>query len=150
MDRQYRLSQEIIKLSNASSWDEARPEWEVGDIYRVRTKRACLCGHFPITKLCILRNKKNGREATLGSVCVLKFLEVDLGTLFDAIGRIQEDDKKALNAKMIDHAHDRGWLNDWERKFYLDTLRKKKLSKKQLDTRVKLNRKVLAKADFER
>ena len=42
-------------------------------------------------------------------------------------------------------AHEKKWLNDWERAFYLDTFRKRKLSEKQENCRVKINDRILSK-----
>jgi len=62
---QYKLATEIIALSGAKQWDEAKPEWELIDIYQSKTPRTCLCGHSPIIEVCILHNKATGKMASL-------------------------------------------------------------------------------------
>ena len=44
----YRLTQEIMDRSVAKTWAEAKPEWEIAEVYRAGQADACLCGHFPI------------------------------------------------------------------------------------------------------
>lgn len=144
MSDEYKLASAIIPLSDAARWDEAKLEWELAEIYRRKEPDTCLCGHYPINELCILRNKKNNNNAIVGNVCVNKFLGLNSKKLFDAIKRIQKDIERALNAEVIDHAHKCGWFNAWDRNFYLNTWRKRNLTGKQLGIRTKLNRRVLA------
>lgn len=141
--QEYRLTQEIISRSRADTWDEAQLEWALVEVYREDDPMACLCSHFPINEICVLANKLNGNEAIVGNVCVKKFLGLPSDKIFAAIGRIAKDETRALNAEAIVHAHERGWINDWERKFYLDTWRKRSLSSKQEAKRLQINRLVL-------
>ena len=140
---EYKLSQEIINLSDADCWDLAKLEWELEDVYREDEPDTCLCGRFPINEICVLRNKRNNNQTIVGNVCVKKFLGLPSDKIFQAIHRISEDDDKALNAEAIDHARKKGWINDWEKKFYIDTWRKRKLTRKQHVKRLEINKKVL-------
>ena len=58
----YRLVQEIVALSVADNWNAAKQEWELGEIFTVPDTKpgTCLCGHHPIIKHCVIRNRKNG------------------------------------------------------------------------------------------
>lgn len=145
MATDYKLPEEIIKLSNADIWDEAKLEWYLESVYWEEEPDQCLCGQYPINELCYLRNKKNGNRALVGNQCVKKFLGLESGKVFDALKRISKDVKKALNAETINHAHTKRWINDWERKFYMDTWRKRNLSGKQLEKRIQINEKILTK-----
>lgn len=139
----YKLPEAIVALSVAKRWDEARLEWRIEDIYWEQEPDTCLCGHFPINELCYLRNIKNNARALVGNVCVKKFMGLPSDQMFEAIKRIAHDDSRALNPQAIDHAHSKGWINDWERKFYFDTWRKRKLSGRQLVKRIQINQLVL-------
>src|SRR5439155_12741988 len=112
-------------------------------IYFDDEPRTCLCGHFPIIEICTILNQQNGQSADVGNCCVKKFLGLPSDKIFQAIKRIRKDGKKALNAETIQHAHERGWINDWERKFYFDTMRKQRLSEKQRAKRQQINQLVL-------
>jgi hypothetical protein len=57
--------------------------------------------------------------------------------------RIAQDNERSLNAESINHAHRKGWLTDWERKFCFNTMRKRNLSERQLKKRIQINDKVL-------
>lgn len=138
------LGRRIVELSEADDWDRARLEWRIEDIYIQRRPETCLCGHFPINELCVLRNKKNHNKATVGNVCVKKFMKLPSERMFDAIKRVTADETKAFNVQVIEHSFAKHWINDWEKKFYLDTWRKRNLSGPQLAKRREINRKVLA------
>jgi hypothetical protein len=142
---EFQLSQGIIALSVANSWDEAKLEWELAEIYREDDPDTCLCSHYPINEICVLRNTHNGNTAIVGNVCVKKFLGLPSDKIFVAIKKISEDDCNALNVEAIVHAHQRGWVSDWDRKFYIDTWRKRNLSVKQMNKRIQINQKVLNK-----
>lgn len=144
MADRYRLPEEIIALSVAENWDEARLEWRIEDIYWEEVPDTCLCGQFPINEMCYLRNIENGRRALVGNVCVRKFMGLPSGQMFDAIKRVAKDDSKPLNAEAIGHAFAKGWITEWERKFYFDTWRKRNLSLKQMAKRIQINTRVLA------
>ena len=140
----YKLGREIIALSEADRWDRARLEWWIEEIYIQREPETCLCGHFPINELCVLRNEKNGHSAIVGNVCVKKFMKLSSDKMFAAIKRVTDDETNAFNVELIEHAFTKGWINQWERGFYLDTWRKRKLSDRQMAKRLQFNRKILA------
>jgi hypothetical protein len=140
---EYQLSQEIVRLSNASTWAEARKEWALEKVFIQSQPSRCLCGQFPIKEICVLRNRVNANRAEVGNVCVHQFLGLPSRKIFSALERIGDDASKALNPEAIEHAHERGWINDWEKGFYLDTWRKRALSSKQLAKRQQINRLVL-------
>jgi hypothetical protein len=139
----YKLSEEIVALSVADRWDEARLEWRIDDIYWEEEPDTCLCGHFPINELCYLRNVKNNARTLVGNVCVKKFMGLPSDQMFAAIKRIALDDSRALNPEAITHAHSKGWINEWERKFYFSTWRTRRLSGRQLAKRIQINQLVL-------
>jgi hypothetical protein len=142
---EYRLAQEIISLSSAKIWEEAKLEWRLNDVYYEEEPETCLCGHFPIIEICVLLNGKNGSTAIVGNCCVKKFIGLPSDKIFQAVRRVRQDYKKALNGETINHAHEHGWISNWERNFYFDTMRKRNLSQKQTDKRVQINQKVVAK-----
>lgn len=72
-----------------------------------------------------------------------KFLGLSSDRIFNGLRRIQVDAEKALNEDAIRYAHSRGWINDWEHGFYLDTWRKRKLSSGQAVIRAQINEKVI-------
>lgn len=52
----FELTQKIIELSVADTWDEAKLEWSLHDVFKEEEPDTCLCGKFPILENCILRN----------------------------------------------------------------------------------------------
>ena len=141
---EYKLTEEILKRSQSKIWDMAKMEWSLYQIYEAEEPETCLCGHFPIIEICTLQNKINSNFATVGNCCVKKFIGLPSDLIFQAVKRVRMDNQKSLNAEAIQHAYDKGWINEWEYKFSIDTMRKRNLSGKQLQTRMKVNEKMLA------
>ncbi|EQB62769.1 MAG: hypothetical protein RBG1_1C00001G0348 [candidate division Zixibacteria bacterium RBG-1] len=140
---EYRLTSEIIKKSVAKNWDEAKLEWALREVYEADGPETCLCGHYPIIELCVLENKKNGGSATVGNFCVKKFIGLPSDKIFEAVKRVRKDGTKSLNAEAIDHAYQRGWINQWEKEFYFQNMRKRKLSARQKEKKTQINEKML-------
>lgn len=140
---EYKLGQEIVVRSVATTWDQAKLEWSLHDVYEADEPETCLCGHFPIIELCNLRNKLNGEYATVGNCCVKKFLGLPSDLIFQAVKRIRSDISKSLNAQAIEHAHSKGWINDWEKTFYYDVMRKRKMTQKQKLKKEQINEKFI-------
>lgn len=141
---EYKLTEEILARSQAVFWDAAKLEWALDHVYEADEPETCLCGHFPIVEVCELQNKMNGNRATVGNCCVKKFIGLPSDLIFQAVKRVRKDLDKSLNAQAIQYAWEKRWINDWEYKFSMDTMRKRNLSSKQMVTRTKVNEKMLA------
>ena len=98
---QSQLTTEILKLSVAQTWNEAKREWSLEEIYEADEPETCLCGHYPIIELCLLRNDHNGAQATVGNICVKKFMGLPSDNIFQAIKRVRKDASKSLNLGAI-------------------------------------------------
>jgi len=68
-------------------------------------------------------------------------LESDL--IFQCLKRIIDDNTKQLNNEMIEYCNKHEIINDWEYGFSTDTLRKRKLTGKQLRMRQKIADKII-------
>ena len=141
---QFQLTAEIIARSVALTWDEAKLEWSLLEVYEAEEPEICLCGHFPIIELCVLSNRRNRKQATVGNCCVKKFIGLPSDKIFQAVKRIRRDPSKSLNVEAIRHAFDRRWIGEWERDFYFDIMRKRSLSVKQAAKKDEINQLVLA------
>jgi len=53
---EFRLTTEIVARSASKVWDAAKLEWVLHEVYEADEPESCLCGHFPIIELCVLRN----------------------------------------------------------------------------------------------
>lgn len=143
-DNRFQLFREIIARSVADNWEEAKREWDLVEIYREDEPLTCLCGHTPIIEICVLRNRLNAGTAIVGNVCVNKFLGIESELIFEGLRRVNKDPDKGLNAAATLYAFEKGWINEWEKNFSLDTNKKRKLSDKQQVKRDQINRRVLA------
>jgi len=71
------------------------------------------------------------------------FTHISSEIVFTAVRRVSLDGDKALNHAAIELARTHDWFSDWDYKFYLDTWRKRKMTKRQQKQRVRINKKVL-------
>ncbi|HEH9418884.1 TPA: hypothetical protein SIA31_002932 [Aeromonas sobria] len=136
---EYKLTKAIIELSNANTWDLAKQEWALDQVYEVDEPMTCLCGHFPIIEICTIKNKSNGVSADVGNCCVKKFLGLPSNKIFQAIKRVRKDSSKSLNDDAIEHGFAKHWITPWEKEFYLDVMGRRKLTEKQRAKKKEIN-----------
>lgn len=141
---EFKLITEIIQLSESKIWDSAKLEWDLATVYEADQPESCLCGHYPIIELCTLVNTKNQNTATVGNCCVKKFLGLRSDRLFDSIKKIKKEQRKSVNEDMLRYSFQKGWITEWEYKFYDDILRKRVLSYKQEGIKLKINNKIVS------
>jgi hypothetical protein len=139
----FRLTERIVARSVARTWDLAKREWDLAEVY-FEQGGTCLCGHHPITERCVLNNRLNGRVAIVGNCCVRRFLGLPSEPLFAGLRRVMKNKEAALTSEVIEYAHERGWIDDWQRAFYLDTRERRWISPKQRAKRVEINERVVA------
>ena len=72
-----------------------------------------------------------------------KFLGLPSDLIFQAVKRVRADNDKSLNGESLAHAFGKGWINQWERDFYFNIMRKRNLSHKQVSTKRNINLKVM-------
>lgn len=136
------LCKQIIKRSVANTWEEARGEWGVIDMDDAEDEpETCLCGHYPIKDVFILRNTKNGLTTRVGSTCVNKFIQKN--DSFTGYKRITKDDCKSVTPQLLAFAHKAGWITDNDFSFYTSILRRRKLTDKQLEWKKAINAKII-------
>lgn len=140
---EYQLTRKIVARSEAKVWDATKLEWAIEEVYESEEPDTCLCGHFPIIEICVLRNKVNRNTAIVGNCCVKKFIDLPSDKIFQAVKRVRKDTKKSLNAEAVQHAFDRGWIAKWEKDFYFDIMRKRNLSPKQAAKKAQINEKFM-------
>lgn len=146
----YKLTEEIIKLSNSDYWDTAKNEWNFEYAYSSEELQTCLCGHYPIKNICVLKNTENRNETEVGNCCVNKFLGIDEGNkIFTSIKRLKEDITKSMSLEVLEYLNKKKVLSDFDYSFYSDTIRKRKLSEKQLNIRKRINQKLINFTSYE-
>lgn len=126
--------------SHAKTWDDAKPEWELVEVYRSKTPRTCLCGHSPIIEVCNLQNKVTGVIAPVGNHCVRVVLGLPSGRIFQAYRRVRADPSKSLNKEALTHAYKMGWITILECDFYCGVMRKRKLTPERLELKANINK----------
>ena len=146
---EYKLISELLKLSYSHSWSEAKKEWGIHYIYYLDDEpQACLCGHYPIVEVCVIKNNITGKTTEVGNCCVKKFLEIenigyDVSLIFQAIKRILENISNSANLDTIFYAQQMGIWNNQNVEFYHKIYKKRNLSLKQLKYKQDLNKKLL-------
>lgn len=146
----FKLTEEILKLSDSSYWDSAKLEWNFEFAYYSEELQTCLCGHYPIKNICVLKNKKNSKITEVGNCCVNKFLGIEDGNrIFASIKRVKEDLTKSMSSEVLEYLNSKKVLSDFDYKFYSDTIRKRNLSEKQLEIKKRINRKLIDFTSYE-
>ncbi len=138
-----KLSESILQLSEALTWEEAKHEWKLSSVYQARSPSTCLCGHNPIIEVCVLKNEKTNKTAEVGNRCVKRFLNIRSDLVFAGIKRVKDDTQKSLNAEATEFFYEQNIINEWEYHFQLNTLNKRKLTYRQAEMRQKINAKVV-------
>ncbi|MEI9747313.1 MULTISPECIES: hypothetical protein [Morganellaceae] len=136
------LTRRITEMSTAEDWDSARIEWSLQQVFRAQIADQCLCGHQPIIKICVIKNKTNNKTARVGNCCVNKFMSLGSNGIFNAIDRISKDGTKAASRKLLEFALAQSVISAWEFEFYLSNIDKRKLTQKQRQTREAINAKL--------
>jgi len=146
----YQLTEEIIKLSNSTSWDNAKIEWSFEYAYYSEELQTCLCGHYPIKNVCVIKNTENKNETEVGNCCVNKFLGIEDGNkIFTSIKRLKTDKSKSMSSEVLEYLREKKVVSNFEYDFYSDTIRKRKLSEKQLAIRERINQKLIDFTSYE-
>lgn len=147
----YKLIEEIIDLSAANIWDFAKLEWEFTSAYYSDEEQRCLCGHYPIRNICVIKNKKNSAITEVGNCCINKFLGIDEGNkIFTSIKRIKEKIKGSMSAEVLEYIYSKNAISEYEYKFYKSIFRRTSMSLKQWDIKEKINQKFLDFTSYER
>jgi len=147
---QYRqiLEREIIALSEADTFDGAKREWSLAEIYRSDDLTYCLCTH-PIMECCVIGNHLNKTRTIVGNCCIKEFLGVDMALAFTGLRRIRESLTNAPNLDLISYCRRHNILSPREASFLTDTFRKRNLSFKQEEWRIALNKRIISRLVFE-
>jgi len=145
-----KLTEEILKLSVSQFWDSAKLEWKFENAYQSEEKQTCLCGHFPIRNICVIKNKENNSTTEVGNCCVYKFFDIDEGNkVFISIKRLKKDPSKSMSADSVEYLKSKNILNDFEYNFYKNIIKKRNLSERQLKLKKEINEKLLYYASYE-
>lgn len=146
----FKLTEEILKLSNSDLWDNAKLEWNFEFAYYSDSPQNCLCGHYPINNICVIKNSENNNETEIGNCCVKKFLKIEDGDkIFSTIKRLKSDKTKSMSLEVLEYLRKKKVLTDFDYNFYSDTIRKRKLSEKQLAIRIRINQKLIDFTSYE-
>lgn len=146
----FKLTEEILKLSDSTYWDSAKLEWNFEYAYNSEELQTCLCGHYPIKNICVLKNKNNYRTTEVGNCCVNKFLGIKDGNrIFASIKRVKEDLTKSMSSEVLEYLNSKKVLSDYDYKFYSSTIRKQNLSEKQLEIKKRINQKLIDFTSYE-
>jgi len=138
-----RLRSHILPMSKAGNFDDARSEWSMFDVHISEEFDECPCGQ-PIKELCYIKNSLTRHQTYVGNVCINRFLGIDTGNLFTGLKRIIDNPEANPNKDLIIHAEDMGYLYAQEYNFLMSTKNKRKLTPKQLNWKVKINRRIIS------
>jgi len=88
------LKTKVLELSKEITFEKAILEWNHKEIYR-KAGSTCLCGHKPITNVCVLEHEDSGEKIEVGNECVHHF-DMDFTGAFE---QLKTDEKRDKNAE---------------------------------------------------
>lgn len=137
-----RLKAHIMPLSMAPTFEQARNEWKVIGVHIERNWDACPCGQ-PIKELCFLENKITKQRTYVGNICVNRFMGIETGNLLEGLKKIMKEPSANANTDVIEYAKNNGYLFEKEYTFLIETRRKRKISAKQEQWKIRINQRIL-------
>ncbi|MFA5759909.1 MAG: hypothetical protein WC942_11215 [Clostridia bacterium] len=146
----FKLTEEILKLSNSKFWDTAKLEWHFNYAYYSEENETCLCGHFPIKNICVIKNTENENITEVGNCCINKFLGIkDANKIFTSITNLKGNIHKSMSKEALMYLNSKNKLTDFEFSFYVSILRKRILSEKQFNIKMRINQKFIDFTSYE-
>ena len=144
MTNKFPLINGIIEKSVSKQWDTARLEWVLVNVYETDEPDTCLCGHYPIKEICVLKNKRNNEIVEVGNCCVKKIWSFGSDKILKSVKSIKKDITKSVNVECLGLAFKKNIINEKDYKFYLDIWRKRNLSEKQDKWKKDINTRILS------
>ncbi len=146
----YKLPKEIIQLSVSDVWESARLEWDFKYVYESEEPSTCLCGHYPIKNICVIKNRINSNETEVGNCCVNKFLDIDNGDkIIQSVKKIKKTIDSSMSEGTLLYLYDNDFITEWDYKFYSNIRLKRNLSDKQLNIKREINQKLINATKYE-
>lgn len=137
------LIDEILNNSHSKIWDEAVKEWDHVDVYEADEPEACLCGHYPITEVCVIKNRITQDIENVGNCCVKKFLGLRPDMILGSIKKIKEDISLSVNTQVLNFALSKRIISQRDYDFYSYIWRKRLLYPKQEKWKIDINNRIL-------
>lgn len=137
------LQQYILARSNSRIWDEAKSEWELEFVYQSGDRRSCVCEHYYILNICVIKNKDNKNVAQIGNTCVHKFKKTASNKVLSAFRKVISDPLRSFNPAALELCVRRGVIPQAEHDDYILYWRKtvkitvrQKAQKADINTRI--------------
>ena len=146
----YKLTEEILNLSESNEWNFAKLEWSFEFAYYAEELQKCLCGHYPIKNICVIKNRRNSSVTEVGNCCINKFLGIDEGNkIFSSIKKLKDSETASMSSEVIEYIYKKKGISDFEYNFYKSIYRKRIMSEKQWDIKKRINQKFLNFTSYE-
>lgn len=151
-NNEYHLTTNIIALSNASNWNEAKNEWQFTTAF-YRDGSTCLCTKKDIMKVCVITNTLNNNTTEVGSCCVKKFMGLSGGdTVFTSILKLRKNIKSNITKDFFFLLEDENFfIDEDERRLFSYMVfgdimdRYRKFSSAEWNQKIEINKRILEK-----
>ncbi|NOR44432.1 MAG: hypothetical protein GQ534_02510 [Candidatus Delongbacteria bacterium] len=143
MNNEEILKSRIIDNSTSSDWETAKKEWTIFEISISEKPQKCLCGHYPIKKVCEIVNKKTGTVVKVGRCCLAKFLDIRNDHFQKVMRKLEDDINTTLSEKIVSLSKKTKAITTWDVLFYKNIRRKKKINDLQQKMKIEINTKIL-------
>lgn len=136
------LQEKILNQSESKIWEHAKREWKLNYIYENESHQECVCGHYPIKEICVIKNIKNKNQREIGNHCIKQFLGLNTSKLFLSVKKVKKDIVASVDCDTLDYAYENNFISNWDFNFYSHIRLKRILSQKQLDQKIRINEKI--------
>ena len=115
MNNEQKLKHNISLLSiDQQDWSHTMMEWRYSSFF-FQKGSVCLCGKRNITKVCVIKNVKNGNSAEVGNCCVNKFLFItDANSRFKSLLKIYKNIKSNISKDLRQELVNTGFITEDE------------------------------------
>jgi len=141
--KQYKLFKELISLSVSANWNEAKDEWFLDHIYDAEEAKTCICGHYPILQICVIKNRINSIMTFTGNCCIKHITGDFTKKMFVSLKKVEADIDKSLSIDFVILCYKAGYIDNYELEFYKKLHKKRIISDKQIKFKIALNEKIL-------
>ncbi|EKA4523340.1 hypothetical protein B4926_19005 [Vibrio cholerae] len=142
MNSSYKLFEQVIALSRASDWENAKKEWEFKGFSQGNADETCLCGKCSISKIFTLFNKHTRCQIALGSSCINKFIPFTDQNLRKNAIQVLQDNTKQFDLKIMNQCLTQGIIEQNDLFYYAPIGKRKSIDPWKLEHRVEVNMKI--------
>ena len=144
------FKERLLAHSESACWEKAKEEWVFENVFYTEERVPCLCTDYPLQNVCVISNHLNNNTRYICSSCANEFLDIDIADkVFASVAKLKGDLSKSVSRDVFEFMYSNISLSMPEIEFYLSTMRKHKLTERQMNYRRIINKKLIDCISYE-